>query len=625
MDLKLKLTEIDSKNTIQIKQKERIPKIDDVELSERKIVYENKWYEIVFSLNDIKIDSIKKIDCFLNDDFIGSALSKNVSNDCSEGRIVFFDDNQKKVKENTLSEPVRKVSFKAQLFLLQYDLVFLSTVITFNDGSHKTFYGDYILCVSNNYSERENISNILKELNLFDFSPINKLLFNDNSTFKSLSSYIQLVKNIVVCYQEELHYFTSMNKQSIQSSKVLESFNKVRKVSNNSITWLMQNSNMLSEVNEELGLKYNGKYYLPLKIQTENNIERLDVYEKQIALGFLYIVHEKTKQVLNDLQLEYKTTEGIIKKVQQSISKQYSAPIITLKAIQVEFSRQSINVLQNKLNQLEALYRQYSIILKVKKLDFKTSPKNTKTFQEKISYFKIFQTITSWFNYGEFDFAKEKLILRVKTPDKLFEYFCLYRLLILFDNEKFKALKNQKATRSFIYEEGEKSYPNEIDIPNTYYLERDGIKVTLYYQPVIKTNGFFNDLSLYRITNSILGYSIPNFVIKFNDTKGQEEYIILDSKFSSINNIKEFQMNEIISKYSTQLAVAKEISVPRMVWILQGRVDNTEKKIWYYNSSPNAKKYKPATSYGVLSINTKADVETSFWNEIKENIECIEW
>ncbi len=645
MELNLKLLGQDPLDVVLVTQTEKLPRIDNVDLSESKIVIENNRYEIDFFatfLNKSEIENIKRIDFFLNDGFIGKGIIKENSKDCYEGKIEFLNEDQKSFGEGDSYKSERKAKVRSQVFLLQYDLVLLSTIITYIDDSQKTFYGDYMLCVSKNPNDNENISNMLKELNSFNYSPINELLFNVNKkeskvalhngnwkyhTYKSLNIFLQLVKDVVVCYQEELRYFQSNAKQKIQSKNVVEPFNKVRKISNNGVNWLMQNSNMLAEVDAESGIMYNGKHYIPLKMQTENKLKSLDVYENQVVLGFLYLVYDKTKHVFNELQLEYLNTKNIITKVQQKVSGEYFAPIITLKNIQVEFTKKSINKLEKELDQLEKLYRHYSIILPVKKMEFNNFPKKTKTFQEILSYIKIFQIISRWFQYGDFDFSKDKLILRVRTLDKLFEYYSLYKLLNLLYKESFKAIEDFNRTRTFTYDVEGSLYQNETDIPNTYYLERNELKATLYYQPVIKSDGFFNNISLYRTTNGIPGYYTPDFVIKFKDPNGREEYIILDSKFSSFNTIKKYQLDEIINKYSAQIAVAKDITEPRMVWILRGRVSNHEDNVdvWYYNSSPNARKNRPATSYGVIAINTRADVETRFWNEIKKNIDCVEW
>lgn len=55
-------------------------------------------------------------------------------------------------------------------------------------------------------------------------------------------------------------------------------------------------------------------------------------------------------------------------------------------------------------------------------------------------YAQVFEIIVRWFRYGEYSLEKERLILQVKTLDKLFEYYCLLRLLkLLADNGYQKA------------------------------------------------------------------------------------------------------------------------------------------------------------------------------------------
>ena len=109
---------------------------------------------------------------------------------------------------------------------------------------------------------------------------------------------------------------------------------------------------------------------------------------------------------------------------------------------------------------------------------------------------------------------------------------------------------------------------------------KDNITATSYYQPVIPQE-FFNGMKLFRTTATFKQggdyYILPDFVLKFEDGQGRENYLIFDAKFSSHGSIVNNHLQEVIRKYSQEMAVAHEDRAPKMVWILQGRSSQKSK------------------------------------------------
>lgn len=285
------------------------------------------------------------------------------------------------------------------------------------------------------------------------------------------------------------------------------------------------------------------------------------------------------------------------------------------------------------INTLDAIYNQYLELLDVQKNILISVPRKTKTFQEIKPYSQVFEVILRWFQFGEYSLEKDRLILQVKTLDKLFEYYCLYRLLKMLAEKGFQKISNGRSVFNFEYSYAQDGlYQNNRDIANTYTLRRNNTEVTLYYQPVISAVEFENNLTIYRTTKPHHGsdYYVPDFVLKFEscednaEANNNEEYIIFDAKFSSRDNIKRLALPEVIRKYSYELGIKSNNRSPKMVWILQGRVNNKEKyPIWIYHNSPLAIKYAPATSYGIVSMNTITDINKQLWDEIKKNIVAL--
>ena len=245
----------------------------------------------------------------------------------------------------------------------------------------------------------------------------------------------------------------------------------------------------------------------------------------------------------------------------------------------------------------------------------------------RVSDAQVFEIIVRWFRYGEYSLEKERLILQVKTLDKLFEYYCLLRLLKLLADNGYQKANVKEPVFKFDYVSADKHYQNEKDVANTYLLSNGEVTATLYYQPVISAVQFENDLTLFRTTKPPAGnpdYYTPDFVLKFTSSEDDEEYAIFDAKFSSRANIKKHSLSEVIRKYSCEISAASRSSAPKMVWVLQGRVNGSENAIWKYHNSQLASTYRPITSFGIVSINTAVEIRQRLWNEIRSSISLLQ-
>lgn len=359
---------------------------------------------------------------------------------------------------------------------------------------------------------------------------------------------------------------------------------------------------------------------------TNDRIAKMQALLQSIGQKEEY-VRDVVEYALTDESMKAALTEEVANnyfdriqsKIHGSFPKEYCAPIITIKSLQISFCRILLGKLNHSIDTLQNLYTQYETLFDVQTSMLTTLPRKTSTFCEIKPYAQVFKIIVHWFQYGEYSLEKERLILQVKTLDKLFEYYCLLQLLKLLADNGYHKADIQEPAFKYLYTSADGHYQNEQDVANTYVLSRNHITATLYYQPVISAFNFENGLTLYR-TTSKKGYYTPDFVLKFSFSEHDEEYIIFDAKFASRDTIKNFRLPEVIRKYSCELCVAANSRAPKMVWILQGRVNSNEKAIWRYHNSPLVSVCRPATSFGIVSVNTTIEIRQRLWNEIKSNI-----
>ena len=138
----------------------------------------------------------------------------------------------------------------------------------------KNILQNFLLCVSKNQEDATNIQNMLQELIAFDDSQVGEWIFSDGKrgasnslyegkwnkrAYKSLSSYIQLLEQVIACYKNNFAYFRMQGKHTIKQSSVLVPYEKVKKVSRDSFNWIMQNADQLANVPYSSGVQYQGK------------------------------------------------------------------------------------------------------------------------------------------------------------------------------------------------------------------------------------------------------------------------------------------------------------------------------------------------------------------------------
>ncbi|MDR0629455.1 MAG: restriction endonuclease-like protein [Treponema sp.] len=514
-------------------------------------------------------------------------------------------------------------------FLLHYDLVQFALKVQ-DDGYFRVYTSDYVLCLSKHGANAENIEDIIAYLAEFNDDTINTWMFSPQSgldrerllsesmeqtrqrkaSFKSLSAYIQLLTSIYTCYKENYPAFKSGAKHRMVKHDSLQSYDQVKSISRRSLQWLYQNPGELAATEIPTAIHIQGRHYLPYRMHIEKTTKSFDIYENRVVVGFLLLVCNNVKGVAEKVRIQLAEEYQVLHKLQWLEREGFRAPIIGIKQFQAERNQVLFNKLHELLVNVAGQYAKYRDILPCSGTPLLGIPKKTKVFQEVRPYRQVFEQILRWYHFGDFIPVKESLIGNAKTLDKLFEYYCLCRLLTLLKEAGFTG--TGEVSRSFIYHSQE--HRNQ-ELANTYLLRRGELLLTLYYQPVISADRFENDISLYRTTTTD-GFYTPDFMVKLHrDRTSRSCYLIFDAKYSSRWSIKQHYMDREIIKYGCQLSDREAGQSVKMVWLLQGRIDDTA-PIERYHSSPLAQQYKPAVSYGIIKVHTRTDTLEYLWKEI---------
>ena len=601
------------------------------DIDEQNVVFEDGHYQGALHIDDDPGD-VDTIELFLNGDTpIGH------TNRHGDTYVARFEDE----RHNEITQP----------FQLLYDILFLSIRITRRSEKESIIlYSRYMACISKQPEDTQNAVDMLKSLLNFEDDKIGNWMFGDRTTesyhgdqlsksdlrlqqqtYKSPTAYIQLIESIAICYQNNLQYFNALARHSIKKTNVVREYAKARDVSITGFQWLMQNSYQLVPVPQRTAVLRGGNYYIPRKILMQEPVSNRDVYENQVILSFLVLVLKNARLVQTMMAADILEREATLQKIQGTVREGYQPPAIsTIWQLPLQEAKGFGERLSVAASQLESLYNKYNEILQCTKFDVKTFPQKTKTFQNVKPYSQVFEQIMRWFKFGDFDMKKNRVIFNLRTLDKLFEYYSLYRLLKMLSDAGFEPVKDKSPIISYQYRVFDSWHENEMDVANTYHLEKDGCQLTLYYQPVVHSDRFENDLTIYRTTiprrTHTSCYFTPDFLLKITQGTKAPVYVVLDSKYSNRMNIlrrhedssQTNYLDKIVLKYSSQFVSIETRESPKMIWILQGRVgDGDERAVFRFHNSPLAKYYPPSTNYGIISVNTKSDSLHELWSEIR--------
>lgn len=512
-------------------------------------------------------------------------------------------------------------------------------------------------------------------------------------TNNSIKAYLALLEQIIHSYTVNLQAFTLLTQHKIVKTHALKSFYQIRSISSQSHSWLAHNLQVLKEVPAtQEGIVCQGKHYLPQQLLGEINCKSYDTYENQVILSFLQMVIHYSLKVRQEHQELLQTREAQLPRPQQehhqlppqqepqwqqeqswlyqqpqlqlkpaysnvtgsTTSTSCQAPILTFNRILLEQSRQDLTRLQEQITRLNRLLLKYQELFQLKTSITKhtpliRAPRQTRIFHEIRPYAQIFKMITHWFRCGVPSLQKERLMLQVNTLDKLFEYYCLYKLLDMLLHQGFKPVSGPDAATTFHYPE----IPYHDIVANTFRLERGAQQITVYYQPVISDSEFHNNLYMFKTYNkyqSNTGYRYyhPDFILKFTPTPDEinADYVVLDAKFSRERTIINYYLDTIVTKYginTTVLRLQPKTSSPRnlpdindradgipglmhydimgtcsprMIMALQGRIPGSRQSMFHYHNTPLAWRFRPTPDIGICCVNARQDALNELWEEI---------
>lgn len=583
MECRLTLVEIKSTKKLNITLTELIETNLFLNNEICGIVYSNMQYSAKIDFNK----EIKNVKFYIND-----TLRKTYYNN---GEIYFND-------ENFLDNRV---------FLNYFGYVSITVYIETDEENYE-FYSNYL-----DVSVRDNIaSDIIRRMIDYIAENSQKYLFEKNSDIKdfsgigksknkNISTEISMLENIVFEYENNFKYFKTGAKYKINSNYIIDDFEKLKEIKNETIQYIISNPQYLITVNFNTGIRYNKLNLQPKKTLINKNDLCYNIYENKVVLGFLKYIYNLTVDKIQDIENQYnKPQKYFIEPGYISLCNEIYIKIY-----------ESLNKYKIKLydikKKIQKLYFMYRQILKCEEININNIPKPSYIFMEIQYYRKIYNVIRDWFEGGNYDLQQEKMILTFSEANQIYEYYILFKI----NNYIIENEYSIKSINQFNYRLKKSCKYINTKFENTFMFQKGQVNITVYYQPVISFEQPFNNIGLFRNNNvSFDGreaqHYTPDYVIKVTKY-GVSEFMILDAKWSTLNTVKKYRFKEIVYKYIFSISTINSNDRISKIYVINGQeVEKKNKKEYvynFYNSKFISRNDELIPSAKILTMNPNID------------------
>ena len=157
-------------------------------------------------------------------------------------------------------------------------------------------------------------------------------------------------------------------------------------------------------------------------------------------------------------------------------------------------------------------------------------PTVTPGFLASPHYHQAFRQVVAWHGLGRLGLAGERFLYGLRTIDRLYEFYCLFRLVETLRESGWEpAGQERRPQAAHSHPRGDwDARPDDVYA----FSNRAGERVTLFYEPQIERTSD-GALGLVRTMEGGPGF-LPDFVLKFDlDGAGPPSYLILDAKYVS--------------------------------------------------------------------------------------------
>ncbi|MDB4918048.1 hypothetical protein [Mucilaginibacter sp.] len=315
---------------------------------------------------------------------------------------------------------------------------------------------------------------------------------------------------------------------TLNPTYINEVFDERKIMDDYSIQWLFSNLDVLEKTNliSTNTVKIKNSVYNIKRMLTKDFYNEVDIYENQIIAGFFIDLIDVLSAHLKNIRLKV----DLLKEEEITLNK-FSIVKIQEKKFLERQGRLSKELI-NSISIIKGTFSEYFAI----SFPLTEAPKPVNKFESKEHYLIVHQIIIRWYDYKDLSWGSNELFGGIRTLDKLYELFCLYKLI---DVIKALGFKDPKSTLDNYHDYLNES--NHIGIYDFGTSNDNSNSVRLFYEKLPD--------ELCTIIPTGTGRELrPDFILEISNKHGVR-YVILDAKFKKIKNIKRYTFQELIPKY----------------------------------------------------------------------------
>lgn len=347
----------------------------------------------------------------------------------------------------------------------------------------------------------------------------------------TLDLQLNLIRRTISVYRKQRSFFRESAVVKTDREYTVDDARRLQRLTPESLRYAAVHPEQLTAAGGQQGIQVRRGIYLPQKILMERNALVWDTEENRAVLGFLPLLVREIQayeELIADALKE--KTENTDFRLLKNGGFEPSA-----------YLKEKKEELPQLRQQLKALTISYEDVFQMVAPKTMSRPRPTAVFRSVPQYREIYDLITAWYR-GVFDFSRQRFLLQCIGSSRLYESYVLVCFYRYFEREGYKI-------SSYVQDWGEKCL-----IHNVFsFTSEDGkTTVTLYYEPVIRSNGE-SRIGLRRKSS---GTYTPDYVLKIEKSDNvRTGYVICDAKFSSYDTTRMTRYPDIWSKYVNDISI----------------------------------------------------------------------
>jgi hypothetical protein len=337
---------------------------------------------------------------------------------------------------------------------------------------------------------------------------------------------LQKVKQQIEVLTEKLPLFRNKKRCRLVPKPVLVDA-AANSLSENSVTWVLSHLDLLvpSVMPSISSINIHNRLYDVQKVEADVLHEDTDVYENRVISGYLEDVEAKLLEVENSFREALAEVETEL--VVQEIPDGYVSMAEIRKRYGRKYFYRLIDICAEVQEACQQCKKFWQKNLPVKRI-FRGMPEMTPGFLSYAHYRAVFELIVEWYRIGNVNLSGERYLLGIRNLPKLYEFFCLYRILHSLESKGWSVIGASRRDQSEAFEKNV--------LPDDCYilLNSTGLQLKLYYTRDIRTKAQQEDdwVDVVHKGNGEYSQYSPDFLVEIVSATGRKMCIILDAKYT---------------------------------------------------------------------------------------------